>query len=744
MFASPVLAQLEPPSTGGAVALDQELRMLGHNKRVLMIGAHPDDEDTELLTILVRGMGAEAAYLSLNRGEGGQNLIGPELGEALGLIRTEELLAARRLDGARQYFTRAYDFGYSKTIDETWRHWPRDTVLKDVVRMVRRFRPQIIVTIFSGTPRDGHGQHQAAGWAAQEAFRIAGDSSRFRELLREEGLVAWSPLKLYRSARFDSAATTLTLNGGVLDPAVGKSYHQIAMAGRSLHRSQDMGQLQRIGPSAVRLALVEDRTAGGVELFDGIDTTLAAMPLGERRGPGMAAVVHAVAPQPALTRYAARIDSVQAARGNPTRRKGLLARAAADLEEAVARPPRVSPGERGVYYTRGIELEDQLGHLNMAAWHLGRVVFDATVNDDRVVPGQLLHWALSSWNASDEPRTAAMLAAECIPQAECHSPERSDEPREIQPGQVATDTVDYPVLDQPPTTPYFLRLPRDGDLYRWPEARSDQTGITGGPPYGEPFESPTFLGSVEVNAGPSDSLGASRLTEAVFRFNDQARGEVRRPVTVVPRVDVKLDPATELWPTNSHVPHRFSVTLTHGAQDTTSGIVTLQLPPGWPAVKPQKFRFTREDERGIFVFDVRPPARLASGSATFHAVARDSAETTYGLGVFTVDYPHIRPRAYTKPAVTTIRTAPLILPRLTRVGYIRGAADQVPEALGSVGIPVVLLTAATLERGDLGKFDAIVIGPRAYEIDSALVTNNRRILEYARRGGLVIVQYQQH
>ncbi len=185
--------------------------MLGHEKRVLMIGAHPDDEDTELLTVLVRGMGAEAAYLSLNRGEGGQNLIGPELGEALGLIRTEELLAARRLDGARQYFSRAYDFGYSKTLDETWRHWPRDTILKDVVRVVRRFRPQIIVSVFSGTPRDGHGQHQAAGWAALEAFQAAADSTRFPELLRVEGLRPWTALKLYRSTRFDTAATTTTL-----------------------------------------------------------------------------------------------------------------------------------------------------------------------------------------------------------------------------------------------------------------------------------------------------------------------------------------------------------------------------------------------------------------------------------------------------------------------------------------------------------------------------------------------------
>ena len=188
LVSAPAVAQLEPPSTGGMGALDQDLRRLGANKRVLMIAAHPDDEDTELLTLLVRGMGAEAGYLSLNRGEGGQNLIGDELGETLGLLRTEELLAARRLDGARQFFTRAYDFGFSKSLEDTWAHWPRDSVLKDVVRIVRRFRPQVVVSIFSGTPRDGHGQHQAAGWAAQEAFSIAGDSARFPELLREEGL----------------------------------------------------------------------------------------------------------------------------------------------------------------------------------------------------------------------------------------------------------------------------------------------------------------------------------------------------------------------------------------------------------------------------------------------------------------------------------------------------------------------------------------------------------------------------
>jgi LmbE family N-acetylglucosaminyl deacetylase len=745
---SSLLGQLEPPSTGGAVALDQEIRMLGHYKRVLMIGAHPDDEDTELLTILVRGLGAEAAYLSLNRGEGGQNLIGPELGEALGLIRTEELLAARRLDGARQYFTRAYDFGYSKTLDETWQHWPRDTILKDVVRIVRRFRPQIIVSIFSGTPRDGHGQHQAAGWSAQEAFRAAGDSTRFRELFREEGLLPWSPLKLYRSTRFDSAATTLTLNGGVLDPAIGKSFHQIAMAGRSLHRSQDMGQLQRIGPSNVRLALVEDRTAAGGDpkggLFSGIDTSMAAIPLGERRAGGSATLVLAGDPTAGLTRYQVRIDSIIAARGNLSRQRGLLARAASELERAVAEPPREGAGGGGVYYTRGIELEDQLGHLNAAAWHLGRVVFDAILDDDRVVAGQLLRWTLSTWNASDEPRLADMRAAECIPLGECQGPEPDSVPLTIQAGQVGTVAAEYQVLEQPPSTPYFLSLPRAGDLYRWPDQRQDRLSLTGGPPYGEPFEPATFLGSVEVNAGQRDSLGASRLTEAVFRFNDQARGEMRRPVTVVPRIDVKLDPATEVWPTASLRPHRFTVTLTHGAKDSTSGTVHLQLPRGWPAVARQHFHFAREDERESFVFEVRPPARLTPDSGQIRAVAQDLEGTTYDVGVYTVDYSHIRPRSYTRLATATLRVAPLIVPRLARVGYVRGAADQVPEALASVGVPVTPLGAAALERGRLDRYDAIVIGPRAYETNSTLVENNRRLLDYARRGGLLIVQYQQH
>src|SRR3989440_12384737 len=256
--------QFTPPGTGGVAALAGALKQLGANKRILMIGAHPDDEYSDLVAFFARGLGAQVAYLSLTRGEGGQNLIGPELGPELGVIRSEELLAARRIDGARQFFARAYDFGYSKTVDEALRLWPRDSLLRDVLDVVRRFRPQIIVSVFSGTPRDGHGQHEVAGLLARQAFEALRDSS-------------WGPVKLYRSLYFDTASATLRLDAGSLDPVEGRSYHQIAMAGRSRHRSQDEGQLEQPGPRIARLAFVEWRDGGratrdGDGLFAGGDT----------------------------------------------------------------------------------------------------------------------------------------------------------------------------------------------------------------------------------------------------------------------------------------------------------------------------------------------------------------------------------------------------------------------------------------------------------------------------------------
>jgi LmbE family N-acetylglucosaminyl deacetylase len=642
---------LLPPSTGGAAALAQELRFLGHNKRVLLIAAHPDDEDTELLTVLARGMGAEAAYLSLNRGEGGQNLIGDELGEGLGVVRTGELLAARRLDGARQFFTRAYDFGFSKNLADTWAHWPRDSVLKDVVRVIRQFQPQVVVSIFSGTPRDGHGQHQAAGWAAQEAFRVAGDASRFPELEREEGIKPWQPLKLFRSTRFDSAGTTLALAGGALDEAVGQSYYQIAMRGRSLHRSQDMGQLQRPGPSQVRLRLLEDRTGrGGQSLFSGIDTTVTS--------------------------------------GDP---------AAADLAVHQARIDVMRMG----------------------------VQLDAVVGDGSLVPGQSDTVTLTVWNTSD---SALRFEADLI--ADWRKGGQAGHVAGLaRPGEVTKLQLPFQVpADHRPSQPYFLRSPRDGDLYRWDNGERSV-----------PFEPPVL--AVRFNLW----RGGRPVTierEVAYRVNDQARGEVREPVFVVPRIDVQLDPRSGILRAGDTTAQRFSVTLVHHAPEPSEGQVSLQLPEGWPAVPPQHFRMVRDHERQVFQFRVRPGPQ-ASGSFTLAAVAEAGGQAD-SVGTTLIAYPHIRSRRIVRPAVASVRIAPLALPPLRRIAYVRGAADRVPEALLQVGIPLTLITGREIETRDVSGYQAIIIGPRAFETDPDLPAANDQLIRYAERGGLVITQYQQY
>ena len=272
---APTAAQIGPEGSG-VVEAALTLRQLDGVKRVLMIGAHPDDEDTGLLTTLARGMGVETAYLSLTRGDGGQNLIGPELGEGLGIIRTGELEAARRLDGGRQFFTRAYDYGFSKSADEAFAHWPRDEVLRDIVWVIRTFRPQVIVSVWTRTPRDGHGQHQATGILVREAFGVANDPSRFADLPGGAGQ-PWRAEKLYHSVRRSPEPPPVTVPIGTFDPLLGRSYLQLAMESRSQHRSQDMGAPQPLGPREAGLRLVESHVqepAGDDGIFAGVDTTL--------------------------------------------------------------------------------------------------------------------------------------------------------------------------------------------------------------------------------------------------------------------------------------------------------------------------------------------------------------------------------------------------------------------------------------------------------------------------------------
>ena len=266
----------------GAAALGSALQGLGVSTRVLIIGAHPDDEDTQVIAWLSRGRHVETAYLSLTRGDGGQNAIGNELGEALGVIRTEELLAARRIDGGKQFFTRAYDYGFSKNAEEAFRQWPHDSLLLDVMTVVRAFKPHVIISVFTGTPRDGHGQHQAAGILAREAYDLSADTVKYSRAATA-GHGAWTVSKFYRGATNAArrADATLLLNVGEYDPMLGRSYAEIAAISRSQHRSQAFGTLQPLGVRFDAVQREAMRVSGPADpktertIFDGIDTTWA-------------------------------------------------------------------------------------------------------------------------------------------------------------------------------------------------------------------------------------------------------------------------------------------------------------------------------------------------------------------------------------------------------------------------------------------------------------------------------------
>ncbi len=671
--------QLGPVGTGGVAALANALEQLGGVKRVLVIGAHPDDEDTQLLTWLSRGLGAQAAYLALNRGEGGQNLIGPELGPELGIIRSEELLAARSVDGARQFFTRAYDFGFSKSADESFRFWPRDSVLHDVLDVIRRFRPQVIVSVFSGTPRDGHGQHQVAGILARVAYDRLRDST-------------WGPVKFYRSSFFDTASTTLTIPTGAVDPVLGQSYYQIAMAGRSRHRSQDMGQLQRPGPAQTRLSLVDTKVGGPGGIFDGVDT-----------------VWHGREPFRAL------IDSARA-RLNPYAPDALvpvLARASAAL---------------------GPEDREQRAILDGAIANAAGLVVDGTADDAIVIPGERLQVEVALWNAGAAP---VPVDGVDILAPDGWRVDRIDAAT----GTVAPNTVlvrRFAVTvapDAPRSQPYFLRRPQIGALYDWTGVPADVRGL--------PFEPPPLLARVHATVGGAP---ITLTREIVYRYRDQANGEIRRPIFVTGDFDVAVMPTMLVWPVDgaTGAERAVTVTITNRIRGSATAVVRLAVPAGWAPVPSETVAFSREDESRSVTFTVRLPPTPATGAFTLRATATGPDGITSRDALTIIDYPHIRPRPSVHPSTVEIRVAKILLPGLARVGYVRGAADRVPEALAEVGVPVVLLDADSLEHGDLSRYDAIVIGSRAYETDPALVASNGRLLDYARGGDLLLVQYQQY
>lgn len=660
-----------------------------------MIAAHPDDENTALLAYLSRGRKVRTGYLSLTRGEGGQNLIGPEQGDALGVIRTQELLAARRIDGAEQFFTRAIDFGFTKTAQETFEKWGHDKILSDVVWVIRRFRPDVIILRFTGTQRDGHGQHQVSALLGKEAFSAAADPHRFPEQLQwvepwQAKRIMWNTFAFTRQQEEEAAKlpNQIAVDLGTYDPVLGHSYAEIAGMSRSLHRSQGMGAPERRGSSKNFLVLVAGEAASQ-DMFDGIDTTWSRIPGGAPVGQILAEAAH-------------NFDVEHPEKTVPALLKAQ--KLVAGFEQSGAKQPWLDLKRR--------DLEEAIV-LCSGLW------LDATADKYAVVPGGALKISATALNREKLPADVESVDVDGMAKAAADlthgSPLVFNEPH------VSALSVTAP-KNQPVSQPYWLRDPKQGETYTVPNQLD--IGLAENPPLLRAhFHLRIDAAEVEVDR------------PVMFRYIERSEGERTRPVIVEPDVALQLSEGARMFP--SGAPRSIHLQVEANVPDA-SGHVQIQVPAEW-AVEPREldFKLTGAGQETPVSFRITPPAHDSMGTLEASANVGDSK---IAVGMQLINYPHIPPQVLFPPANTGLVRADVRL--LAKViGYVMGAGDEVPEALRQLGADVILLSADDLARGDLSRFDAIVTGVRAYNTRPDLRANQERLLEYVKNGGTMLVEY---
>ncbi len=708
----PANAQIRAVYDRGATGLGQMLKRLNTSASVLMIGAHPDDEDTALLTYLARGENARTAYLSLTRGDGGQNILGTELGESLGLIRTEELIQARRLDGAEQYFTRAYDYGFSKTLAEAKQKWDERIVLCDTVRVIRKFRPLVVVSQFSGTTADGHGQHQYSGYISPLAVKAASDAGQ----CTESGPV-WTVRKFYVRHR-GAGEARLRINTGKYDSLLGRSYFEIAMEARSQHRSQEQGVLELKGEqfSAMNLIGSEARETG---IFDGIDSSIT----------GAAANTDNSEPstRQSLKELGDLIERVSGEFDIRTPEKILIHLVNAYGIASKGAGQTSVPGTKAFFDRKKSELTEVIQLV-------AGIQTDALADRETVVPGESFSVAVKTFVAlklAAKTKSAKIITPPrwTITQAEApNAPTQGFFRRET--GDFAAHfTIGVP-SDAMPTEPYWLAEPRDRDLFRW---RDNDDYLT------LPFHPPIPTAEVTM-----DILG----TEIVFRqpveyrYADDTRGEIRRFVNVVPMASVELDQPLLIVPYSDKPQIRKLVmTVINHSNKAVTGTASLNIDNEWKyETSAATFNLNKPGERSTITFNVTIPAKAKAGSYPITGQAM-IGEALGSTTLYTISYPHIQTHRIYRRAKTEVQVFDLKVEPV-KVGYVFGSGDRVADAIRQMGLDVEMLNEKQLASGNLSLYDVIVVGIRASEVRPDFAANNQRLLEFARNGGTLIVQYQ--
>lgn len=743
-----VTADTRPaPEDKGAIGLALLLRRLQTIASVLHTAAHPDDESTEMLAYCARKEGARAAYLSLNRGDGGQNGIGPELWEMLGVLRTEELLASRKIDGAEQYFTRAMDFGFTRSPEETFQKWNKEEILGDMVRVIRSMRPLVIVNGFSGTAQDGHGQHQVAGLLTPEAIKAAADPNRFPEQINQ-GLQPWQVLKFY-ARRFGGGqqGPRAEFDAGAYDVVIGRSYMEIAADGRSRHRSQDFGQVQPRGsfvrpfPRLATFGMLADAKLPAVEksFFEGIDVSIIGIAAlagkdGERLLPALTSIkTHAAKaladfriehPDLSAPHLAAGLREVRALREN----LGNLA-------------PATKATVDGLLAQKKLQFSAALAKAH-------GVVVDALANTEIAAPGEAVEVSANVYvglKGTTKPSAQIKLVApkgwqvaETGPEVEAPSSMPAFfRNRETPDAQTRFKAV--VANDAQPSQPYWLAKPRTKDQFDWPNDEATDW------PFNQPFAPPLLQASVEMTLS-GESVVIVQPVE--YRYSDKTFGEFRRELKVAPALTLNVSPSLLVVPSGAaNRTREITVEITHNARRTTNGTVKLEAPAGWKVESPNDsnaapLAFTKQGEKTARTFKVTPPAG-ATGNFDLKAVATADG-VAYATGYTKIEYTHIEPRYIYKPSVTRLELFDVKVAANLKVGYVMGSGDDGVEVLRQLGVNPHLITPTELAASDLSVYDTIVLGIRVYEVNEDVMANNKRLLDYVNNGGTLIVQYNKN
>jgi LmbE family N-acetylglucosaminyl deacetylase len=683
-----------------AARLQIALRRLGVVGRVLYVAAHPDDENTNLLAYLENIALVRTAYLSLTRGDGGQNLVGAEQGPELGLIRTQELLAARRIDGAEQFFTRARDFGFSKSPEETLRIWGKDAVLADVVTVIRRFRPDVIITRFQPEKTDTHGHHTASAMLAVEAFRAAADPKFHAEEL-SGGLEPWQARRLLWNKSSWNLKPNEDLSGfgkldvGVYSPVLGLSTGEIAAESRSMHKSQGFGVAPARGPIVEYFKVLDvapkGRGAKKVGPLDGLDLTWARFPKTSR--------VRALAEK--------------AARGFDPGRPSASIPALLELDRALDAVPDAS--------FRG-QKKDEVAELVAACAGL---FVDATAAEHEVAPGQPLEVTATVLNrspaANGRPIRPTATAAGAVTFAEKQPIAGQQAEGAAKPFELKR-TIQVPA-EHAPTTPYWLARAPEAGLYGTPEARD----------VGAPESPPALVVTFGLTIGGRE---LSYTRPVSYKWTDPVMGERTRAVEITPVVSVRPDASVLMFPDAG--PRGLAVRLVAGAADV-AGVVRPAPPAGWavePATAP--FSLTKKGAEATVTFRVHPVAPGAV--AGLLRVAAEVGVARYTRGVVHIDHAHIPIQTWLADA--DVRLVPLALEKGgPRIGYFPGPGDEVPASLRRVGYEVTLLDEAGLTPASLARFDAVVTGVRAFNTSERLRAAHAALMSYVEGGGTLVVQY---